>query len=425
MQSDTKQNQLIKNKGESIMYRGFFSTQALAIAAAFTLAPAAAQAEGNATDGARAPVQVAAADVMKKWKDLIRAAKREGKVEVNLGGQMPRKLRKAMPAFTEKYGIKVNFKTGGSRGHRARMFAERKMGRYSVDVWIGGANGALAAIYPKKIMVSLPELLIDPQVTNQKLWYKGKHHYTDPQKRYIFTWGASPSYTVAFNTKMVKEGEIKSYKDLLNPKWKGKIVSWMPYRTGTAATTVPMFLNPNLGEKWFRRWANEMDVTIVRDSRQGAEWVAMGRYAIGMFGMSTQAKSMEDQGFPIQAYLPYPMAEGEVLSASAANLYAIKNPPNPNARTLFINWALSKEAQSLFIKIGQTSDSLRMDVDHKLIAKQYRFRSDRKYYIPFEDPAYIANNKMVLKKLRKIMKEAGYKTSRKKRKKKKKKAKTN
>ncbi len=402
------------------MKRGFLSSVA---GAALLLLPALALAGPAAPKPEGALTQVAAA-ASAEWKALVRAAKREGKVEVNLGGQMPRKLRTAMPAFTEKYGIKVNFKTGGSRGHRARMFAERKMGRYVVDVWIGGANGALAAIYPKKLLVPLPKLLIDPQVTDQSLWYKGKHHYTDPDNRYIFTWGASPSYNVSFNTNMVKPDEIRSYKDLLNPKWKGKIVSWMPYRTGTAASTVPMFLNPNLGEKWFRRWATEMDVTIVRDSRQGAEWVAMGRFAIGMFGMSTQAKSLEDQGFPIQAYLPYPMAEGEVLSASAANLYAIKDPPNPNARTLFINWALSKEAQTLFIKLGQTSDSLRRDVDNKIIAKQYRIDPKRKYYVPFEDPAYVAKNKMVMRKLRQIMKDAGYKTRKRKRKKKKK-AKTN
>ena len=95
-----------------------------------------------------------------------------------------------------------------------------------------------------------------------------------------------------------------------------------------------------------------MDVKFVRDSRQGAEWVAAGRYAIGMFGMSTQAKALEDQGFPIQAYLPHPMAEGQVLSASAANIYAIKNPPNPNARTLFIN---SKRSPGQSLQIGGRS----------------------------------------------------------------------
>ena len=341
-----------------------------------------------------------------EWQDLIKAAQREGKVEVNLGGQMPRKLRTAMPAFEKKDGIKVNFKTGGSRSQRARMFAERKLGRYLVDVWIGGANGALAKLLPKKLLVSLPELLLDPKVKDQSLWYKGKHHYTDPFGRYIFTWGASPSYNVSFNTKLVKPGEIKSYADLLDPKWKGKIVSWSPARTGTAASSIPMYLNPKIGEKWFRRWAEEMDVTIVRDARQGAEWVAMGRYAIGMFGISTQAKSLEDQGFPIQAYLPHPMAEGQVLSASAANIYAIKNPPNPNARTLFLNWALSKEAQSKFIKLGQTSDSLRRDVSNKVIAPQYRIDPKAKYFVSFSNPEYISRQKKIMKKLRGIVKKA-------------------
>jgi hypothetical protein len=253
------------------MKQGFLSSVAWA---AVLLLPAMALAGETAPKAESASTQVAAATA--DWKTLVRAAKREGKVEVNLGGQMPRKLRTAMPAFTKKYGIKVNFKTGGSRGHRARMFAERKMGRFEVDVWIGGANGALAAIYPKKLLVSLPELLIDPKVKDQSLWYKGKHHYTDPERRLIFTWGASPSYNVSFNTKLVKADEIKSYQDLLNPKWKGKIVSWVPYRTGTAASAVPMFLNPKIGEKWFRRWATEMKVRHVRPQHPGQVNVGPG-----------------------------------------------------------------------------------------------------------------------------------------------------
>lgn len=390
---------------------------AFSVAAAAVLALPAVSAAKGPTSKADAASQVAAAPA--DWKALIRAAKREGKVEVNLGGQMPRKLRRAMPAFEKKYGIKVNFKTGGSRGHRARLFAERKMGRYEVDVWVGGANGALAELYPRKLLVPVKPLLMDPEVTNQKLWYKGKHHYTDPEGQLIFTWGASPSYNVSFNTNMVKPEEIKSYHDLLDPKWKGKIVSWVPYRTGTAASAVPMMMNPKIGEEWFRRWATEMNVTIVRDSRQGAEWVALGRYPIGMFGLSTQAKSLADQGFPIQAYLPHPMAEGEVLSASAANIYAIKDPPNPNAGALFINWALSKEAQTLFLKLGQTTDSLRRDVDNKIIAPQYRIRTDRDYYVPFSDPVYIRSQRKIIGKLRRIMKDAGYQPKKRKKRRKK------
>lgn len=375
------------------MFRESFSCGAVALVLAVSI-------------GAGAPEAGAASP---EWDALVKAAQKEGRVEVILGGQMPRKLRVAMPAFQKKYGIKVNFQTGGSSEHRARIFAERKIGRYTVDIWIGGANGALAALLPNKLLVSMPELLIDPEVKNPARWYQGKHHYTDPEHRYIFTWGASPSYNVAFNTKLVKPDEIKSYADLLNPKWKGKIVSWSPDRTGTAAGTVPMMLNPKIGETWFRRWATEMDVTLVKDARQGAEWVALGRYPIGMFGLSTQARELALQGFPIQSYLPHPMAEGEVLSASAANIWVMKDAPHPAAMQLFLNWALSKEAQSLFIKLGGTSDSLRTDVPNDVIAPQYRIQPNRNYFIAFSDPVYIRDQRKIMKKLRRIMRDAARK----------------
>lgn len=341
-----------------------------------------------------------------EWQALVAAAQREGKVEVNLGGQMPRKLAPAMATFQKKYGIKVNYKTGGSSAHRIRMFADRKLGRYTVDIWIGGANGALADLLPNKLLVPMTGMLVDPAVTDPSKWFKDKIHYSDPEQKYIVTWGASPSYNVAINTKLVKPDEIKSYADLLDPKWKGKIVSWSPDRSGSGAGTVPMFLNPKIGETWFRRWAKEMDVTIVRDSRQGAEWLALGRFSIGMFGLGTQVKEMAGQGFPVQDYLPHPMAEGEVLSASAANIYLIKDAPNPNAMKLFLNWVLSRDAQQELIKLGQTSDSLRRDVDNSVIEPQYRIDRARDYYVAFSDPLYQSSQREVLGKLKSIMRDA-------------------
>ena len=383
------------------MLRKIVSIGALA---ALLALPGLAHGDGTAPGTASTPTQVAASS--DQWKALVRAAKREGQVEVMLGGQMPRQLRKIMPEFTKKYGIKVNYQTGSSRRHSARILAERKQGKYTVDAWIGGANTALSVMLPNKMLVPVDELLIDPEVSNPARWYKGKQHYTDPHGRYIFTWGASPSYAVAINTNLVKPGEIQSYWDLLKPKWKGKIVARSPGRRGSGATTVPMLLNPMIGEKWFQKFANDMDVTIVRDSRQGAEWLALGRYAIGMFGLNNAALQLRKQGFPVKSYLPQVLKEGEILSASAANLMAIDKAPHPNARNLFINWALSKEGQSIFIKTGERMDSLRVDVDHNLIAPQYRIRSDRKYYVAFSDKRYINNQKKLLKKLKRIMKKA-------------------
>ena len=343
------------------------------------------------------------------WKELVKAARQEGKVEVILSGQVPRLLRVAMPEFEKKYGVKVNFQTGSGRAHSERILAERRVGRFTVDIWLGGANTALKTLLPNKVLAPVPGLLVDPEVANQSLWYKGKHYYSDPKHRYIFVWGASPARNVAINTNMVKPEEIKSYADLLDPKWKGKIVSWSPGKQGTGASAVPMYLNPKIGETWFRRWATEMKVTIVEDARQGAEWVALGRFPIGMFGMTTQAEVLRSQGLPVIGYLPHAMAEGEVLSASAANIMAVDRAPNPNAMKLFLNWVLSRDAQSLFLKTAKRIDSLRTDVDNSVLDEVYRIDPKGDYFVAFADDDYINRQAKIIENLRKIMREAGYK----------------
>ena len=336
------------------------------------------------------------------------AARQEGKLELILSGQVPMRLRKAMPAFETKYGVKVNFQTGGGSAHGERILAERRFGRYTVDVWLGGQNTPLVYLLPNKALVPFAELLVDPDVKDPSRWFRGKHHYTDDEGRYIFTWGASPSHTISYNTKLVDPREITSYADLLDPKWKGKIVSWSPAAQSTAASSVPMFLNPKVGEAWFRRWTTEMDVTFVTDARQGAEWVALGRYAIGMFGLNTQAEELKDQGFPIKDYLPHALAEGEILSASAANIMMMDQAPNPNAAKLFINWVLSREGQSAFIKIAEKTDSLRVDVPNDVIEAQYRIDPKADYYVAFADPEYIEKKTEITGRLKKIMQDAGY-----------------
>jgi iron(III) transport system substrate-binding protein len=321
---------------------------------------------------------------------------------------VPQKLRKIMPVFEKKYGIQVATQTGSSREVAERTLAERRVGRFTMDVWIGGAPTALVYLIPNKAVAPFRDFLVLPEVKDPSLWFLGKHYYADVEGRYVFVWGAAPSYNVVINTTMVKPDEIKSYADLLNPKWKGKIVSYSPAEQGTTNSTTPMFLNPRIGEQWFRRWATEMKPTLVSDARQGAEWVAMGRFPVGMFGLSTQADALEHQGFPIRAALPHPMAEGEVLSASAANMWVLDRAPHPNAAKLFVNWALSREGQSLFIKAGQKIDSLRTDVKNDVIEKQYRIDPKANYIVAFADARSPKEQKDIINKLRQIMKDAGY-----------------
>ena len=366
----------------------------IAVVAALMLQSGTAVAQTPATDA--------------EWQALIEAARAEGQVDVALAGQVPLKLRPGLREFEKTYGIKVLPFTGHSNDFASRILAERMAGRFTLDVRIGGGNTALIQLLPAKALDRVDRLLVAPEVADKTLWYTGRHLYTDPEGAYILAFGASPSYNVSINTKMVKPDEIRSYWDLLDPKWKGKIVSWSPSDQGTAASSVPLFLNPKIGETWFRRWASEMQPTIVKDPRQGAEWVAMGRFAVGMFGLNTQAEQMAEQGFPIRGWLP-PMAEGEILSPSAANLMVMANAPHPNATKLFVNWFLGREGQAMFIKHAEKMDTLRRDVPNDIVPEQHRIRPDREYMLPFIERDYMTRQTEIQDRLKAIMQEAGYK----------------
>lgn len=343
-----------------------------------------------------------------EWDKLVADAKSEGKVEVVLSGQMPVKLRGVMGEFEKKYGIQTNFQIGQGRAHAARILAERKAGKFTVDVWIGGANTALAMLHPAKALTPLDVLLIDPDVKDLTKWFKGRLHFSDPDGKYILAWGASPSHVFVYNTNLVKAGELSSYEDILNPKWKGKIVGRSPAETGSAATSVPMLLHPRIGEQWFRRLMTDMDMTFVRDSRQGAEWVAMGRFAIGLFGLNTPGGDLEKQGFPFKAYPNEFMKEGEILSASAANIMVMDQAPNSKAGQLFVNWFLSKEGQTLVSRASESSDSLRTDVPNDVVSEEFRILKDRDYFMPFsESKTYSTEQRELLKVLRGLVKNAG------------------
>lgn len=343
-----------------------------------------------------------------EMQQLIEAARAEGQVEVILSGQVPARLRPLMPKFEQKYGVRVNFQTGSGSAHAQRILAERRVGRFTLDAWLGGANTALTQLIPNNALQPIAPLLIDPDVTDLSKWYKGRHYYVDEQGQYIFAFGAQPIHVISHNRNLVDFSEIRSFWDILDPKWKGKIVTWNPSAQGAGATSVGMYLNPDIGEEWFRRLANEMDVTVVTDARQGAEWLAMGRFHLGLFGISTQADALMDQGFPVQGFQPHHMKEISMLTSSATNLMVMERAPNQKAAQLFVNWLLSREVQQELIEVAQRADSLRVDVDNSVIHPQYRTDRDVEYYVPFVDPRYQTEQTQILGRLRQIFAEAGY-----------------
>jgi len=85
----------------------------------------------------------------------------------------------------------------------------------------------------------------------------------------------SPGGDVLYNTELVKPEQIRSYWNLLDPKFKGKIVSMDPTVAGPASQTVVFYYHsPELGPEFLRRLFSEMDVKVIREDERLIDWVA-------------------------------------------------------------------------------------------------------------------------------------------------------
>ena len=136
----------------------------------------------------------------------------------------------------------------------------------------------------RKILDSVRAALILPEVIDESKWWLGQHHYIDPENQYIFVYVGNVGEYVSYHTKSVEAGEIRSYWDFLQPKWKGKILSRDPKISGSQRIGLRGFYHtPELGAEFIRRLYGEMDVTLTQEIRQATDWLANGKFAICFF----------------------------------------------------------------------------------------------------------------------------------------------
>ncbi len=109
---------------------------------------------------------------------------------------------------------------------------------------------------------------------------------------------ATPGGNVTYDTNLVNPNEIKSYWDLLHPKWKGKMVALDP-RVASTGTNIRFFYHhPALGPEFIRRLFSEQRITLVRDANKVIDWIAVGKFPIGL--LAIRGETAEDQGLPIK-----------------------------------------------------------------------------------------------------------------------------
>jgi len=298
-----------------------------------------------------------------EWEKTVEAAKKEGQLVLYASDgyeEVFRDFRKKYPEIKVTLGIIYGAES------TSRFVAERRAGKYLIDLYING-NTTAFQLHKSKNLAPLKPALLLPEVTDQSKWWQGQHHYVDPQGEYIFSFNGQARVEVSYNTNLVNPQEIKSYWDLLIPKWKGKIVGFDPRHPTTGTTMRFLYYSPELGPKYISRLLSEMEITYSRDARQITDWLSSGKFAISMFASPDRLDLPEakKQGLPVGWFEASSFKEGAALTAGPGGVALIDRAPHPYAAKVGINWLLSREGQMAFQNStdrSNTADSLRIDI---------------------------------------------------------------
>jgi iron(III) transport system substrate-binding protein len=295
----------------------------------------------------------------KEWNTIIEGAKKEGKVVV-AGSPDPVMRNEIIPKFKERYGIPIEFIAGRSSEISARIKTERGSGIYSVDVYLAGPDTTATTLYGEKIIDPLKPLLIMPEVANGTKWKLGKIWFADPEERFAVRAFSSVATLLFINTDQVKPEEMRSAKDLLNPKWRGKISTEDPTTTGSGANSAARFYH-DLGEDFVRKLYIEQKTVRTRERRQMSDWLARGTQPICLSCREDDVRPLIKEGFKIVEIFELADMPGSI-NGSPWMLTLANRAPNPNAAQLFANWILSKEGLGIYAR-GYGSVSMRTDID--------------------------------------------------------------
>jgi len=301
-----------------------------------------------------------------EWAATVVAAKKEGKIVVYgiPGVDVDKLFREYFEAAFP--GIKVE--SVPDRDATERIVAERRAGKFIPDVYLGAASSdEFASLRAQGIFQPLRPLLILPEVLDESSWFAGKLWFIDKEEKYSFVYAVAVGTLIAVNTNVIKPHEITSYTQLVDPRWRGKIVSNDIIRgsSGTGGGLIKfLYLHPNLGPNFLKKLFGEMDVTLSRDMRQMIDWLGQGRFAIALFPAWTDTEKAGRIGLPVAMVNPKRMKEGYPVVSGRRTVMILNRAPHPNAAKVFVNWLLSRAGQS-GVESVLTYPSLRVDTPTK------------------------------------------------------------
>jgi len=281
------------------------------------------------------PIRAAAPEPTAITPALIEAARKEGKVAYYTSVDLPLAERIAK-SFEAKFpGIVVRTERTGAERVFQRIGQEYGSRIYAVDV----VNSSDAAHFIAWKRDGLLAPVVPEDVARH---YPADHR--DPDG--MFASFRVTLSAVGYNTNLVKAEEApKSFADLLDPKWLGKIVKAHPAYSGTIMTATFQIVR-ELGWPYIEKLAKQK-VMQVQSATDPPKKLALGERAIMADGGEYNLFQIKESGGPVE--LVYP-TEGipTVVGPNAV----FKNAPNPNAARLFQCYCFSPECQQLIVDHG-------------------------------------------------------------------------
>ncbi len=257
----------------------------------------------------------------------VEAARKEGKVVwyTSIAATSAENIAKLFEAAYP--GIKVEVHRTGSQRVLQRMMQELKANIKNVDVIHSSDAGHFVLLKSQKLLMKYAPKGIDAFPAGFK----------DPDGYY---YGLRATISViAYNTKAVSAAEApKSWKDLLAPKWKGKLVTAHPGYSGIIATHV-LALSHLHGWDYFEQLARN-SVMIVQSAVDPAGIVASGERVAAANGGEYTFYQTKKKGNPLEIVYP---KEGVPLIVSPSAIAAAA--PHPNAAKLFTDFTFGREIQ--------------------------------------------------------------------------------
>jgi iron(III) transport system substrate-binding protein len=265
--------------------------------------------------------------------DMMDMAKKEGKVVWYSSLSLPIAQEVCNAYNAKQTGIECVLHRSGSGKLYTRWRNEAKSNIYTADILHTSNIGHFVSLRKAKAIIQYAPKGIDRYNPN----FVEKDHYWAVLRASV--------YAPAYNTSKVSAAdEPKTWKDLLDPKWKGKLVQAHPSYSGFVSVGMAGLVKV-FGWDYMKKLAAQKP-RIVQSAVDTTAYIVRGEALAGATGLYNDFDPIK-AGEPIKVIFP---PEGVPFIASAQAIFA--KAPHPNAAKVFADWLFSTEAQQLLVNHG-------------------------------------------------------------------------